>query len=680
MIRPLLVPLGAALVAAAPALAQDSARDALRADLEFAKSKVYPALVNVGVVAKMYSGGRIQRGLGAGSGVIVGPDGLVVTNYHVAGDAERIQCTLPTGEVLEANVVALDPAADLAVLRLRLDKRAKDEPLPFATVGDSEKLRVGDIVLSMGNPLALSSSMTQGIVSHTKRVFTDFTGTQVEQLDIGGEATGMFTRWIQHDALILPGNSGGPLVNLRGEVVGINTRGGSGVGFATPSILVSKAIHQAVAHGEIRRGWLGVAFLPVSKLGRDVGALVSSVLPGSPAEKGGLRAGDVVISVGSQPVDVRFFEQVPVLYQQIADLPIGKVVEIRYERDGKAATASVAVAKMERFTGEEDEFRRLGITIQGITGPMALSRRYPDQNGVVLTGVRPGYPFEEARPQVQSGDVITRVGDAAIADLASFRAAIAAVKDRKSFPVEVRRDRERILTVVEVKEDKPKTSQGELGKPWLGVETQVCTPKVAEALGVQGTKGFRVTLVHEGTEASKAGLRAGDILTAIEGDALDAYRPQDAADLKRRLEDYSIGKPVEFSVLRDGKKTALRVVLEKPPMPAGEAKTARDKELEYSVRDLVFEDRTKRHWGADRTGVVVAEVTRGSFANVAGLHTDDVLASVNGTPVTDVASFEKATAAVQQEKPKVVRLFVHRGFETHFVLVEPDWAALSRTK
>lgn len=151
---------GLTVSAVAPAAAQESSQDKLRQDLEFARRKVYPALVNIGVVSKQYSGGRIRRGASAGSGVIVSPGGVVLTNYHVVGKGERLSCTLPSGEIIDAEVIAHDPAIDISVIRLKMGKRASRKPLPFATLGDSSKLRVGDHVLAMGNPLSLSSSMT----------------------------------------------------------------------------------------------------------------------------------------------------------------------------------------------------------------------------------------------------------------------------------------------------------------------------------------------------------------------------------------------------------------------------------------------------------------------------------------------------------------------------------------
>ncbi len=244
------------LLVVAPALAEDRGEDALRRDIEFAREQVFPALVNISVVTKNYTGGRMERYPSAGSGVIVSPAGHVLTNYHVAADAAEIVCRLPSNEAIPATVIAHDPLTDLSVLKLSLDKRRNaDSPLPFARLGDSDALKTGDYVLAMGNPLTLSSSMTLGIVGNPSRVFTSFTGSDMDEMDLGGgQVTGLFTRWIQHDALILPGNSGGPLVNLRGEVVGINELGGTGVGFAIPSNLASHVLNQALTHGSIPRG------------------------------------------------------------------------------------------------------------------------------------------------------------------------------------------------------------------------------------------------------------------------------------------------------------------------------------------------------------------------------------------------------------------------------------------
>jgi serine protease Do len=660
-----------------PGSAQQSQVDSLRQDIEVARQKVYPALVNISVVMRYFTGGRAQRSPAGGSGVIVDKDGHVLTNYHVAGHTTRITCTLPDGESFDADVIAHDPLTDLSVLKLRLDRRADPSaPLPFATLGDSDALQVGEHVLAMGNPLMLSSSMTLGIVSNTKRVFTDFTGTEMADMDLDdGEKTGLFTRWIQHDALILPGNSGGPLVNLKGEVVGINELGQGGVGFAIPSNIAKQVLQQALQGAAIQRGWLGITVLPVQKMDRTTGALVSAIAPDSPAARAGLAPGDILLSLDGEPVNARFFEEVPVFYQRVAALPAGKTVQMQYLRGSETRMATATVAPMERYLGEEEEFRDMGLTVQEITGPMALVHRFPDKNGVLVTGVRPGYPFESAQPPLAEDDVILTVGDQPITDLASFRKALTAA-DKKQISVTFRRNDEALVTVIKANPETPAEEGGELPKAWLGVKTQVVTPDVARAMKRTDLKGFRVTEVYPLTEASKAGLQPGDVITAINNDKLDASRPQDAEDLRRTIEDLTIGKKADLTLLRAGKPLKISVLMEAEPEASAQAKKARQKEFEFSVRDITAMDRMEQRWIKDQKGVFVTEATTGGWANISGLEIDDLILAINGKPVPDVPGFEQTMQDILAKKPRNIQIFVQRGYRTHFVFIEPDWKKL----
>jgi serine protease Do len=643
-------------------------------EVDFAREQVYPALVNIAVVSKAYSGGRLERYSSAGSGVIVSPAGHVLTNYHVAGDGARITCRLPSKEQIEAEVIAHDPLTDLSVLKLKLDlRRDRNLPIPFARIGDSDHLVVGQPVLAMGNPLTLSSSMTLGIVGNPSRVFTSFTGASMDELDLGeGQVTGLFTKWIQHDALILPGNSGGPLVNLRGEVVGINELGGNGVGFAIPSNLASHVLNQALTYGEVRRGWFGVTIYPVEKAGLKRGALVSAIQPSGPAAQAGIVPGDVILTVDGSPTDAVYFEDVPGLYKRFADYPAGVKARITLRRGGETKDVELTVARMEKYLGDEHEVKNVGLSVREITGPMALFRRWPDANGVLVTGVRPGFPADDAKPGVQYGDVIVDLDGKPITTYDSFKAVAEALGKKAGIRVRVRRGNDDIVTVLDTSKKPPESLGAELPKAWLGVATQVVTPDVATAIGQKDLKGFRVTQVYPETEAAKAGLKVGDVLTALGGSPLNASRIQDAEVLKRRIEAMSVGEPAEFKVVREGAPQTVSVTLEETPKSAGEAKTANDPDLEYKVRDLVFFDRIENRWPVGQKGVIVTEVTRGGWADLNGLEGGDLLLRVQEQPVDDVPAFEAAVKKLKETKPTVISLFVRRGYRTAYVFITPD--------
>lgn len=678
--RPVALLLAAALLA--PALGgaplhakEESQGEEFRSAIAFAKTKVYPCLVNISVIARSFRQGRETRGLGAGSGVIVSPGGHVVTNFHVAGDASRITCQLPNGEKIDADIICKDPLTDLCIIKLRMAQRADPtQPIPFATIGDSTALRVGDHVMAMGNPMGLESSVTLGIVSNTARVFTNFAGSAIQDLDFGGgQLTGIFNQWIQHDALILPGNSGGPLVNMKGEVVGINTRGGGGAAFAIPGKTVEMVLNQALTFGEVRRGWIGVSVLPVSSMDRKEGALVSSVYPGGPADKAGIKPGDVILKIAGKSVEVVNLADVPLFLSRVASLPRNKAIDVEYERSGDLGAAPVMVAPMEKYIGEERAFRVWGVSAMSITKPMAFSRRYPDTQGVVITSVRPGSAPEKAKPDLQGGDVIVEIAGTKVEGLESFEKLMDEHSKDEALAVRFRRDKTDMVTVLDMSKPPKPPRNTELAKAWIGVRTQVLTPKVAKALSLEGKKGMRVTWILPGTEAANSDLQVGDVIVALNDKPLDAFRMQDGQTLIRRVEDLPIGSEAKLDVLRAGKPVQLTVVLEETPGTAADVRTAEDPVLEYGVREMTFEDRVEQELAKDYEGLMISNVTSGSWAQVADLRAGDILLSINDQPVSTIREFKKIVRALGKDKPRRVKLFVRRGQATAFVFMRPEW-------
>jgi serine protease Do len=342
---------------------------------------------------------REMRQRSLGSGVVVSEDGYIVTNNHVVADAEEIVVTFSENERYEAKIIGRDPKTDLALIKIRVDK-----PIRAARLGDSDKLRVGDWVVAIGNPFGLGNTLTAGVVSAKGRVI----------------GAGPYDNFIQTDASINPGNSGGPLFNLDGQVIGINSAiftqsgGNIGIGFAIPINMAKSVMSQLKEKGRVVRGWLGVVIQTVTpeikeKFGLKTteGALVGEVNTDSPAEKGGLRRGDVIITFDGKKV-----ETMNSLPPMVAETPIGKEVEIAIIREGKEKALRVVIAELEEeprvaATSIPDIEESLGLSVQELTPELAESLGLEGEKGVVISSVRRGSPAAEAR--LQRGDLIQEI-------------------------------------------------------------------------------------------------------------------------------------------------------------------------------------------------------------------------------------------------------------------------------
>ncbi len=362
-----------------------------------------------------------------GSGFIIDSTGFIVTNNHVIEGADEVSVKLTDGTELEAKILGRDKKTDLAVLKVETDKR-----LTAVKWGDSRKARVGDWVLAIGNPYGLGGSVTAGIISARNR-------------DIN---SGPYDDFIQTDASINRGNSGGPMFNMKGEVIGINTAifspsgGNIGIGFAIPSIQAERVVSQLLEFGKTRRGWLGVKIQSVTddmaeSLGLDKaeGALVASVSPDSPADKAGMRAGDILIKF-----DGKSIKEMRELPRIVADTEIGRSVKVIVLRKGKerplrvtieelVEDAAVAAVEDEESTDNLVQETMLGMELEDITSQTRKALKLPDDlEGVVVAGVTRG--SAAAEKGVRRGDVIVEITqetvnslDAAKSRIESLRAA-----------------------------------------------------------------------------------------------------------------------------------------------------------------------------------------------------------------------------------------------------------------
>jgi len=356
-----------------------------------------------------------RREQAAGSGVIVdAARGYVLTNNHVIKDAEQVVVTLKDRRQFPAKLVGTDPGTDIAVLQI------EPQNLSAVRFGDSDQLNVGDYVIAIGNPFGIGQTVTSGIVSALGR-----SGLSVEG----------YEDFIQTDASINPGNSGGALVNLRGELVGINTAiigpagGNVGIGFAVPSNMARAVMSQIVRFGEVRRGRLGIEITDLTpdiakKLGVAAreGAIVAGVQPGSPADKAGLREGDVIVALNGRPI-----RAASELRARLGLTPVGEEIELRVQRGADSRTVRARVAAPQEFAGAEGRaVRELpGMSVVEIERGSPLYQRV--QGGLVVSGIEQGSRAWQAgfRP----GDIIYAVNRTRVRTFAEFQAALRAAKN-----------------------------------------------------------------------------------------------------------------------------------------------------------------------------------------------------------------------------------------------------------
>ena len=661
------------LLSGKPVMAADVA-DSLRKAMDEAIAKVKPALVQIHVVMVDYEEGREKKIDGYGSGAIIDKRGFVLTNHHVAGHPARLFCIMSDKEELEAELVGTDALCDIAVIRIKGDGKRE---FPCVAFGDSALLQVGDRVLAMGSPVSISQSVTLGIISNTEMIQPRLFEHYGIRFLMDGEDVGSLVRWIAHDAAIYGGNSGGPLVNLQGEVIGVNEIS-MGLGGAIPSNLARDVAEQIMKQGHVTRAWLGLETqtqLKHAEVRR--GALIGGVIQGSPAEKAGFLPGDVLLRLGDKDVEARFREQIPLLAQMIAGLPIGHETVALVLRGGAEKTLKITPIEREPMELKTSELKQWGMTARNISLMAAKEMKRDSRDGVLVTSIRPGGPCGEAKPVLEEEDVLVSVAGKPmkrVEDLVSLTSQITeGRKDPVPTLVEFERKAEKYLTVVKVGIQDLEDPGSEVKKAWLDAATQVLTSLMAEQLGLAGRKGVRLTDVYKGGKAETAGLRAGDIVVAVDGDKIEASNPEDLEVFPNMIRQYKIGSVVELTLLRGGKEEKVKVELVRAPMLAREMKKYRDENFEFTVRDVAFLDKTDNKWDDSQYGVYVEDVKPGGWASVGNLSGDDLILDVAGVRVDDVAVFEKTMKIIGAGKPVSVVFHVLRGIHHLYVELEPDW-------
>ncbi len=429
----------AVAAAATPASAKPSkASRELESDIIRVAEAVTPSVVFIEAVLRQNNDQQIV----SGSGIIADGEGTIFTNQHVVEDATKVTITIPgIKETFPAEVLGEDAQTDFAVLKIQLGSHKKE--IRPALFGKSEDLKVGTLVLAIGNPYALDGSVSFGIVQAKGRNL---------------RFKGLINEFIQTDALIDQGSSGGPLVNFDGEVVGINSiAAGRGIGLTIPIETALRAYHNITEQGSIRRGWLGVSFQPLSRklaaywnLQGKTGALVNRCIAGSPAAQAGLRAGDIVTKFAGHDVDVPDDSDISSFVRMVADTAPGTAVEIERIRDGKTDTVKVTVGTQPKIKPSTYE-TPFGFFAQEITTDVMLSRKLDNQDGAIVSYVIRGSPGDEVG--MMPGDIIHRVEGKPIKTLEELKTALKGVEGKERFLIEAERSEDARFYLIEKRKE-----------------------------------------------------------------------------------------------------------------------------------------------------------------------------------------------------------------------------------
>ncbi len=677
----LVAPLFAALllaVFASPAFADPVAPQAPveASRIAAARDHVLPVVVSILTVRQDYRQGGPTLSVSSGSGTVVSAQGHIATNAHVTQNGKSFRIVFADGRELPAKLVGTDTLSDLAVLQVQ---PPHPETFAYAEFATELDLKPGDTVLAMGAPWGLSNSMSMGVVNNPRRLLVSLFDDEAEYEDSlsEDEPTGRYYAWIQHDASIAPGNSGGPLVDLNGRIVGVNTRGmivGGDLAFAIPGAEAGRIVSTLIAKGRVDRVSLGFRIRSLKGTPFTEGVLVNSVERGSPPEKAGLRAGDRIVSLNGQQITALQPVDVPRVQQAIAELPIDSKVALRIERGGRQQDIALVAQAQRVERGNELALAAYGISASELTPEMGKRRNLEARSGVLVTGVKPGGPAAVARPEIEAGMVISAINGKPVTKLTDLLGAAAGASEDKPLVLQLESDGEQRLSLLKPQQgDQGHDPLPELPKSWVGVEVQPFTGSLAKEVGLPGA-GYRIARIYPGSPLGSAGAHVGDLLVSLNGEALKPSNDVSSEEFDQRVHDLDVSAKGKFGAVRAGKPVQFDVTAAPSPTETSGLRTLAIGRLRAQLRELGFYDRVGLRLPSTAQGVFVDGVESGGAAGLSHLRRSDVIVRLGDTEVHDPTELSRALEqALAARQDGLIPLTVIRGNQTKILFLERYW-------
>lgn len=641
-----------------------------------ARDSVLPVVVSILTVRQDYRQGEPSLSVSSGSGTVVSPQGHIATNAHVTQNGKSFRVIFADGRELQAKLIGTDTLSDLAVLQVQT---TQPETFAYAQFANTLDLKPGDTVLAMGAPWGLSNSMSAGVVNNPRRLLVSLFDDEAEYEDsLGeGEPTGRYYAWIQHDASIAPGNSGGPLVDLSGRIVGVNTRGmivGGDLAFAIPGPEANSVVRALIAKGRIERVSLGFRLRSLKGTRFTEGVLVNAVERDSAPEKAGLQAGDRILRLNNEPISAQQPIDVPALQKRIAELPINSTVSLRVERDGKQRDLQLIAQTQPRERGLETAFPPFGISVLELTPAMGRRRNLDAISGLLVTGIRPGGPAAIARPQITVGDVIGKINGKPVQSITDLSALSPASTADKSLILQLEsKGEQRLSLITPVFGDQTRIPLPELPQAWVGVEVQPFTSSLAREIGLP-MPGYRITRIYPGSPLQNAGAQIGDLLVSLNGEALKPSNEISSEGFEQRVNDLSFDSQAVFAGLRNGKPLPFNVALTASPVDTSGLRTLEVARLRVQLRELGFYDHVAMKLPVDQAGVMIEGVESGGAAGLAHLQRGDVVVRLGDQAVSTPAQLSQALdQKLGTPGNALIALQIIRGNQTQIVYLERYW-------